>query len=121
MTMGLVPQTNENSESDKKMDWKSVIQTVKEELKPYYRQGFVPGLRTMFYRLVSKNILPNTKTKYEKLSQYTAKARMDGILPIDCFVDSNRNMIAGFQEDYLTLDDITVRHYLEKLKNLPEE
>lgn len=109
-----------NSESDK-IDWKSVVKIVKEELKPYQRQGFAPNLRTMFYRLVSKNILPNTKYHYQKLSKYTAEARMDRRLPIDCFTDSNRNMIAGFKEDYKTFDDILERYYLEKLKNLPEE
>ncbi len=104
-----------------KMNWKVVVDIVKEELKPYQIQGFAPSLRTMFYRLYSKGVLPNTEYHYNQLSKVTADARMDRRLPIDCFSDSSRNMIADFTEVYKTIDDFMDRDYLKKIKELPEK
>lgn len=38
-------------------------------------------LRQLFYRLVSRAILPNTTNAYKSLSRYTARARRDGTFP----------------------------------------
>lgn len=73
----------------------------------------------MFYRLVSKNYLSNTKTKYTSLSKNTVKAREDGRLPINCFSDSTRRIIDGFNENYETIDQY-VYDAVSDLENLGE-
>ena len=106
------------AQSDK-IDWQEIIEIVEEELKLYKQQGFTPTLRTVFYRLVAKGILPNTKYHYSHLSDRTAEARMTGRLPINCFSDETRHTIKDFNSEYKTIDEV-ISDCLEELKELPE-
>src|SRR5690242_6235462 len=47
-------------------------------------------LRQLFYRLVSKGLLPNTRPAYSALSHYTAQARREGAFP--CLIDRTRTI-----------------------------
>jgi hypothetical protein len=53
-------------------------------------QNIAPTLRTMFYRLVSLQVIPNTNQAYKSLSRETVKARKSGIIPWDAFSDEGR-------------------------------
>ena len=59
------------------------------------------NLRKMFYNLVVKELIGNTKSDYGTLSQRTVDARMNGIIPIDCFVDEVGDTfdINGYNDD----------------------
>ena len=57
----------------------------------------------MFYILVSVNVLQNLPARYDYLSRFTARAREDGYLPIDCFVDGGR-YITDIDDKYHTVD-----------------
>ena len=53
----------------------------------------------MHYRLYSLGVYSNTKSTYTQLSYITARAREQGILPINCFADDTRNVIGNFPDD----------------------
>ena len=38
------------------INWKNIIEIIKEELKIYNNQGYKPTVRSIFYRLHSKNL-----------------------------------------------------------------
>ena len=100
------------------INWKEVIRKIQLELQTFKEQKYKPTLRTIFYRLVSKNILSNTPTTYNSLSKRTVKARLDGRLEIDCFADTGRSIIANFNQEYYTLDAV-INAKINGLKNLP--
>jgi hypothetical protein len=57
-------------------NWKrDVLPSIKQELKEFYKAGFKPTLRTMFYILTSRKIIDNTQGDYSYLSEFTAKCR----------------------------------------------
>lgn len=72
------------------VNWNEVIEEVKEALEWFERNRIKPTLRTLYYRLVSKNIIPNTKNSYKTLSRKLVEARKKGIIPFDAFVDKTR-------------------------------
>ena len=79
------------------LDWKKIVnEDVKQALDSF---GFPPTLRTMHYRLYSLGVYSNTKSTYTQLSYITARAREQGILPINCFADDTRNVIGNFPDD----------------------
>jgi hypothetical protein len=66
------------------INWKKIIEIIKEDLKIYLQQGYKPILRSIFYRLYSKRLISNTKSSYSSLVRATVKAREDHRLPVDC-------------------------------------
>ena len=109
--------------SKSKIDWKKkVMPNIKERLSLFNQQGIVPTLRTMFYALVSLNVIPNTQSQYQYLSKVTSKARIKGELPIDCFADNTRSIIQDFNDIHLEPKEYIKRYldYLEDIsKNYP--
>ena len=61
--------------SSRRTDWKEVIKAVREELKSFSAEGYKPTLRTMFYRLFSKQLIPNTSSAYDSLGKNMVRAR----------------------------------------------
>ncbi len=64
-------------------------------------------LRQLYYRLVSRLLMPNTINSYKRLSRVLVKAREQGDVPINCLEDRSRRILGrgdtGFNsaEDYL--------------------
>jgi hypothetical protein len=85
--------------------WANIIKIVAEELQTLRGQGIAPTLRTMHYRLFSKQVIGNTKNEYTELSKQTARAREDGRLHINCFVDQGREVYGNGYEDDSELED----------------
>lgn len=80
--------------------WERIVQQVNNQIEVLRGQGIAPTLRTMHYRLVSMQVIGNTKNEYKELSKQTARAREDGRLPINCFVDQGRDVYDnGYQDD----------------------
>jgi len=111
----------------RRINWlRDVMPVIKQRLGMWASQQIVPTLRGLFYTLVSLNIIENTSTKYDYLSQFTSRAReksrkrgeiryRDGkgyihkfleeeILPIDCFADNVRRII-DIEDDYHSASD----------------
>lgn len=83
-----------------RIDWDAVVKEVSSALPWFEERGIRPTLRTMFYRLVSLEIIPNTEQVYKSLSSTTVKARKKGKLPWDSFSDEGRLVLGHFQEEY---------------------
>lgn len=99
-----------------RIDWKNVIiPRVVEELKWFEDHDIKPTLRTLFYRLVSLGVLPNTKSRYKQLSDRCVDARKDGILEWNCFADEGREVLGDFVEEYRTPEE-HVQLYINCLK-----
>lgn len=65
-----------NTDTKKRRNWeKEVLPYVKEELEKFEKEGVKPTLRTIFYRLASRNIIRNVLNDYTYLSEYTTECR----------------------------------------------
>ena len=60
--------------------WAQIIDEVRKQLGILRGQGIAPTLRTMHYRLVSMQVIGNTKNEYKELSRQTARAREEGVI-----------------------------------------
>lgn len=99
---------------------------IKQRVSSWASQQIIPTLRGLFYTLVSLNILENTTSKYDYLSEFTARARensekryeiryrngksyirefkVEETLPIDCFADNARQII-DIDDEYMSAGD----------------
>jgi hypothetical protein len=75
--------------------WETVVTQSIPVFKSFIEKGVVPTLRTIHYALVSKNIIPNTKSAYKGLSSAFVKARQDGIVHWDWLADEVREAEEG--------------------------
>lgn len=89
-----------------KVDWRGEVHNSILKALDYFRsQGVRPTLRTLFYNLVSQNIIGNTKSTYKGLSKHLVYARKRGLVPWDALEDSARNVYGEFKDDRFD-DDI---------------
>jgi hypothetical protein len=87
-----------------KLDWNNLIRVdIREALDFFRQQGIKPTLRTLYYRLVSQNKIPNKITSYKGLSRQFVKARQQGWYPMDSIADTARQ-IHGTFDDYEDID-----------------
>ena len=93
------------------INWKNIIEIIREELNIYHNQGYKPTLRSIFYRLYTRNLIPNTSLAYTSLDRATVKARVDGRLPINCFADNSRNVLGNFNEIYYEPNEFIDRKF----------
>jgi hypothetical protein len=91
-----------NNNSSIKINWEEVVIKVKSAIPWFREHGIKPSLRTMFYRLVSLQIIPNTEQAYKSLSSVTVKARKKGKLAWDSFSDEGRVVIGNYDDKYKT-------------------
>ena len=61
--------TNTSGNKKNRTNWKEVIEEVKSSLLWFKQLGVIPTLRTIFYRLASMEIIPNTRICSEKESK----------------------------------------------------
>ncbi|MGD1834301.1 MAG: hypothetical protein ACPKQO_01085 [Nitrososphaeraceae archaeon] len=102
-----------------RINWKKeVMPKIKERLELFRQQEIVPTLRTMFYSLVSLQVIPNTQNQYQYLNKVTAKARMNGELPIDCFSDQSKSIIQDFNDQFVDAQDY-INRILVYLEDTP--
>ena len=71
----------------------SQIQTINEILDEYKAQGFDLSLRQLYYQLVVKNYIPNTKGSYKNLGNLLRNARLAGFVDWSMIVDRSRRQI----------------------------
>ena len=99
-----------------RIDWKSVVERVKFELPWFRDRDIKPTLRTLFYRLISLEVIPNTSQAYKQLGSVTVKARKAGRLRWDSFSDEGRLVLKDFIEEYQSPDQF-VQVGIDFLKN----
>jgi hypothetical protein len=89
-----------------RINWNEIIQKIKVELEVYKIEEYKLTLRSMFYRLYTKGLIPNTSTSYTSLDRATVKARWSGQLPINCFTDNSRKVLNKFNEEYVSPEEL---------------
>jgi hypothetical protein len=98
-------------DNPKYINWeKNIMPVIKYATTLLKTYGLIPTLKTIFYYLVSLNIIPNTHNYYKYLIRYTKNARIRGDIPIDSFPDQNLPRISNPVDD---LD--TARSYVQKI------
>lgn len=66
------------------------LETINEIIEEYADQGYVLTLRQLYYQLVSRDIIPNAKKEYAKLSGLLVKGRMAGVVDWSAIEDRTR-------------------------------
>jgi len=78
------------------LNWKIIIPLAIEEAENFVREiGDPPTLRGLYYRLVSREAIPNIQKVYKNLSAKLARARKDGVFPWGLLMDKTRATIGG--------------------------
>jgi hypothetical protein len=105
----------------KRIDWKKqVMPAIKDRLQDFNTRGMKPTLRAMFYALVSLEVMSNNQGKYQYLSEFTARARENDELPIDCFADRSRRVVQDFNDIYQSPGQY-VGKIIDYLENAPKD
>lgn len=68
----------------------ALITIAREFIDEYMQQGFNLTLRQLYYRFVSRDIIPNTERSYKSLGSVISDARMAGLLDWNAIVDRQR-------------------------------
>ena len=71
---------------------KLIIQQANDIIEEYQSQGYCITLRQLFYQYVSRNLLENSKSSYQRLCGIIRDGRMAGMIDWDAIVDRTRNL-----------------------------
>jgi hypothetical protein len=103
-----------------KVDWKGEVHdAIMKALRYFDSQSVRPTLRTLFYNLVSQNVIGNTKSTYKGLSRHLVQARQNGLVPWDALEDTARNVYGSFGDN--RFDEDMVERNEERLARRLEE
>ena len=69
---------------------KELIKRIDEIASEYYAQGMKITVRQVYYQLVARGIMENSKSAYEKISDLVADGRMAGLLDWSMIEDRTR-------------------------------
>jgi hypothetical protein len=97
------------------LDWKQITKDIQRALNFFDSQGVKPTLRTLYYQLVSQNIIPNTKTSYQSLSKKLVELRKNGTFSMTILEDKVRMSYGNFADSYF--DDNHEQYAKERLDN----
>jgi len=90
-----------------KVNWSEVVNIVKYDILPQFeKQQIKPTLRTLFYALVSKNAIPNTKSAYKRLSRVLVDARKKKMFAWDFLEDKTRYTVKRYSSKYPTEEEL---------------
>lgn len=80
---------------DKKFRTESLelIRYCDQVLRGYIERGFVITVRTLYYQLVSKNVIRNKEEEYKRLTGLINDARMAGLIDWDVIEDRGRRPV----------------------------
>ena len=87
------------------INWIDALNGVDQALEYFVSQGVKPTLRTLFYNLYSRALVPNTKSAYQHLSRRLVKARKEGRYSWDFMEDRTRMVYGELQDDRFS-DDV---------------
>jgi hypothetical protein len=103
-----------------KINWKGIMNNeVRDALHFFQNAGIKPNLRTLFYRLVSMNVIPNNVNAYKGLSRQLVKYRKNGTYDWDCIEDRARQSYGTLSDKY-TRDNLDT-DYEDQLKDKLDE
>lgn len=70
----------------------AMIENANEIIAEYTAKGFVLTLRQLYYRFVSKDLLPNTQQNYKRLGSVINDARLAGLVDWNAIEDRTRSV-----------------------------
>lgn len=79
--------------------WSRVKTEVDKAFEFFNSQQVKPTLRTLYYRLVSVEVLPHTRAAYTTLSRRFVDWRKAGHYPWDCLADNTRIVLGDTADD----------------------
>lgn len=82
-----------------KADGLAVAQQANEICVDYARQGYDLTLRQLYYQFVSRDLLPNKQTSYDRLGRIVSDARLCGIIDWNHVSDRTRNPVIWATSD----------------------
>lgn len=88
----------------KNIDWDTVLNTVEIAVRDFAKERVKPTLRTIFYYLVSKELIPNTQTSYKGLSRVLVEARKNQRFAWDFMEDKTRNVYGTLADNRSDFD-----------------
>ena len=68
----------------------SKLQIINSIISEYQADGYILTLRQLYYQLVSRDVVPNNKEEYKKLSTLLKEGRMGGVVDWDAIEDRLR-------------------------------
>lgn len=80
----MTAQTNQLSKKDR------LVYEVQQYLKECAQEEIIPTFRNVFYKLVTKQILPKLTSQYKYLSRIITDARINNLIPYEAFSDPER-------------------------------
>jgi len=72
-----------------------LIKISNEVLSDFYTRGFTTTVRSLFYQLVSRNVIANTEREYKNLGALVKNARLNGRIPWKYIVDETRPIVSN--------------------------
>jgi hypothetical protein len=98
---------------------KILLQQINAIIENYSKQGYRLTLRQLYYQLVSRDVIPNRKNEYTKLSSLLNKARLAGIVDWDAIEDRLRVPRIPYSADDIAdaLEDIQSQYRLNRMRN----
>ena len=73
-----------------KLNWSYITEQSIPVFNDFSRRGITPTVRTIYYALVSKELIPNTRSAYQGLVKMLVKARKDGVVRWEWIADETR-------------------------------
>lgn len=101
------------------INWAEVVKLSIPIFEGFIERRVIPTLRTVHYALVSKNIIPNTKSAYKGLSSAFVKARKEGVIKWNWLADEGRDIEEGeyvYDQDPDDYADWEINNAVSELK-----
>jgi len=73
-----------------RLNWKHIIAQSIPIFKDFIDRGITPTVRTIYYALVSKELIPNTRSAYQGTCKKLVKARKEGLVKWGWIADETR-------------------------------
>jgi hypothetical protein len=73
-----------------KLDWKHILERSIPIFNDFSGRGITPTVRTIYYALVSKELIPNTRSAYQGLVKMLVKARKNEVVDWAWIADETR-------------------------------
>jgi len=97
----------------KRLDWRPIVAKAIEATEEFNRRGVKPSIRSIFYWLYSKAIIPNTVPAYKRLSAKLVDARKRGLVPFNAFQDKTRITLGSLFD---AVPEADVEEFREKVE-----
>lgn len=95
------------------------LKIINEIIEEYADQGYVLTLRQLYYQLVSRDLIPNEKKEYAKLSGLLVKGRMGGVVDWNAIEDRTRTPFVPYSVDDIedAIEDTINQYRLDRQRD----